>query len=51
MRQYGLSSSLSRYIGLRYRLGGTTFHCSGDFLVDQGIADPEEVRVKSHLCH
>lgn len=24
---------------------------SGDFLADQGIADPDEFRVKSHLCH
>src|SRR5262249_460300 len=24
---------------------------SGDFLVDQGIKDPDEFRVKSHLCH
>jgi predicted XRE-type DNA-binding protein len=24
---------------------------SDDFLVDQGIADPDEFRVKSHLCH
>jgi hypothetical protein len=23
----------------------------GDFLADQGIADPDEFRVKSHLCH
>jgi predicted XRE-type DNA-binding protein len=26
--------------------------CGGDdFLADQGIADPDEFRVKSHLCH
>jgi hypothetical protein len=24
---------------------------SGDFLADQGIADPDEFRVKSHLGH
>jgi hypothetical protein len=24
---------------------------SGDFLADQGIADPAEFRVKSSLCH
>lgn len=24
---------------------------SGNFLADQGIADPDEFRVKSHLCH
>ena len=24
---------------------------SGDFLVDQGVKDPDEFRVKSHLCH
>jgi hypothetical protein len=24
---------------------------SGDFLADQGIADPDEFRVKTHLCH
>lgn len=24
---------------------------SGDFLADQGIADPDEFRVKSHLCN
>jgi hypothetical protein len=24
---------------------------SDDFLADQGIADPDEFRVKSHLCH
>jgi hypothetical protein len=25
--------------------------CSGNFLADRGIADPDEFRVKSHLCH
>lgn len=30
----------------------TTVHRgSGDFLADQGIKDPDEFRVKSHLCH
>lgn len=24
---------------------------SGNFLADQGIADPDEFRVKAHLCH
>jgi predicted XRE-type DNA-binding protein len=24
---------------------------SGNFLADQGIADPDEFRVKTHLCH
>jgi predicted XRE-type DNA-binding protein len=24
---------------------------SGNFLVDQGVEDPEEFRVKAHLCH
>jgi hypothetical protein len=24
---------------------------SGNFLADQGIADPDEFRVKSRLCH
>jgi hypothetical protein len=26
-------------------------HGSNDFLADQGILDPEEFRVKTHLCH
>jgi hypothetical protein len=25
--------------------------CSGNCLADRGIADPDEFRVKSHLCH
>ena len=25
--------------------------CSGNFLADRGIADPDEFKVKSHLCH
>lgn len=24
---------------------------SGDFLADQGVQDPDEFRVKTHLCH
>jgi hypothetical protein len=28
-----------------------TIRGGGDFLADQGIADPDEFRVKSHLCH
>lgn len=28
-----------------------TVHRSDDFLAEQGIADPDEFRVKSHLCH
>lgn len=28
-----------------------TIHGGGDFLAEQGIADPDEFRVKSHLCH
>ncbi len=28
-----------------------TISGGGDFLADQGIADPAEFRVKSHLCH
>lgn len=32
--------------------GDLTVHRgSGDFLANQGIADPDEFRVKSHLCH
>lgn len=32
--------------------GDTTAHVgSGNFLADQGVADPDEFRVKSHLCH
>ena len=31
--------------------GALTVRGSGDFLADQGIADPDEFRVKSHLCH
>lgn len=29
----------------------TVHRGSGDFLADQGIADPDEFRVKTHLCH
>jgi predicted XRE-type DNA-binding protein len=29
----------------------TVHRGSGDFLRDQGIADPDEFRVKAHLCH
>lgn len=29
----------------------TVHRGSGDLLSDQGIADPDEFRVKSHLCH
>lgn len=29
----------------------TVHRGSGNFLADQGIADPDEFRVKSHLCH
>jgi predicted XRE-type DNA-binding protein len=29
----------------------TVHRGSGDFLADQGIKDPDEFRVKSHLCH
>ena len=28
-----------------------TIHRTGDFLAEQGIADPAEFRVKSHLCN
>jgi hypothetical protein len=28
-----------------------TIHGGDDFLAEQGIADPNEFRVKSHLCH
>jgi predicted XRE-type DNA-binding protein len=29
----------------------TAHRGSGDFLADQGIADPDEFRVKTHLCN
>ncbi|MFT3940283.1 XRE family transcriptional regulator [Rhodopseudomonas sp.] len=29
----------------------TIHRSSGNFLADQGIADPDEFKVKSHLCH
>ncbi len=29
----------------------TVHRGSGDFLADQGIADPDEFRVKTHLCN
>jgi hypothetical protein len=35
----------------RNKEGELVIRGSGDFLVDQGIEDPAEFRVKSHLCH
>jgi predicted XRE-type DNA-binding protein len=33
------------------RVGDDIYRGSGNFLVDQGIVDPDEFRVKAHLCH